>query len=614
MNDSTNPHSSSPPEKDAAYFVLARKYRPKVFADLMGQEALVRTLTNAFAANRIAHAFMLTGVRGVGKTTTARIIAKGLNCIEGPTITPCNVCESCVSIAEGRCVDVLEMDAASRTGVEDIREIIDGVKYAPTSVRTKVYIIDEVHMLSKNAFNALLKTLEEPPPHVIFIFATTEIRKVPITVLSRCQRFDLRRLTMEELMALFTKIAEAESVKIDQTSKQLIARAADGSARDGLSLLDQAISQGGGTIESEMIRTMLGLADQRNVLDILGFTLDGNAFEALQRLHLLHTAGADALIVLQDMLQFVHQLSRFKILPEGKADTALSADEQKSMKELAEKCGTPALARAWQVLLKGIPEVQMAPQPMAALEMLLIRLAHIGSLPSPGELVKKLSQEGAQAMLAGQALSTPSAPSQGPKSFHIARPQQSNTGTLSAVSQQPTENLSHVPQTHVALNDWRSLVALVSNKREMTLYGQIYHFIECHNFSYGRLTLYPRAGAHSSITTRLSQLLSQWTNQPWMISIAQTSSHLTLAEEDEAAHKNVLAEAQEHPLVKAVLLAFPGSKLENVRDVIQIDENSLLTPNTPSPPSDQHTHDESVVDFSSYNHLSEYLNDESEED
>ncbi len=614
MNDSTTHRTSPPSEKDAAYFVLARKYRPKIFADLMGQEALVRTLTNAFAANRIAHAFMLTGVRGVGKTTTARIIAKGLNCVEGPTITPCNVCESCVSIAEGRCVDVLEMDAASRTGVEDIREIIDGVKYAPTSVRTKVYIIDEVHMLSKNAFNALLKTLEEPPPHVIFIFATTEIRKVPITVLSRCQRFDLRRLTMEELMALFTKIADAEAVEIDQTSKQLIARAADGSARDGLSLLDQAISQGGGTINAVMVRTMLGLADQRNVLDILSFTLDGNAFEALQRLNQLHTAGADALIVLQDMLQFVHQLSRFKILPEGKADTTLSVDEQKGMKELAEKFGTPALARAWQVLLKGIPEVQMAPQPMAALEMLLIRLAHIGTLPSPGELIKKLSQEGAQSMLAGQTLSTSSAAAQGPQSFRTVRLQQSNTGTLSAVSKQPAEAPSPAQHAHIALNDWRSLATLISNKREMTLYGQIYNFIECQNFAYGRLTLYPRAGAHSSITTRLSQLLSQWTNQPWMISIAQTSSHLTLAEEDEATHKNILAEAHEHPLVKAVLLAFPGSKLENVRDVIQIDENTRVPPDTSSPPSDQRMHDESVVDFSSHDHLSEYLNDESEED
>ena len=554
------PAAPAPKAQGETYRVLARKYRPTDFSGLMGQDALVRTLTNAFAAGRIAHAFMLTGVRGVGKTTTARIIAKGLNCTEGPTVTPCGKCEACTSITEGRCVDVLEMDAASRTGVDDVREIIEGVKYAPTAVRTKVYIIDEVHMLSKNAFNALLKTLEEPPPHVKFIFATTEIRKVPVTVLSRCQRFDLRRLPPEELSALLEKVATAEGVTIEPEALHLLARAADGSARDSLSLLDQAIARGGTTVTGEQLRDMLGLADRSGILDLLIAALEGQAGTALEKLADLHRAGADPLIILQDLLDCVHQLSRHKVLPEGKADPTLSPAEQKRLADLANQTGTPALARAWQVLLKGVGEVQTAPQPAAALEMLLIRLAHIGTLPSPGELVKKLSHVSTEALASAPTASPPSgAP--------VAR---------MVVNAAPVALAT--PATKLA--DWPAAVALVSEKREMQLYAQLHTFAECHAFAPGHIELFLRPGAQPNLSTRLAQVLSDCTGERWMVSLAKTSSRLTLAEEYDARQQNILKEAAEHPLVKAVLLAFPGSQLAAVRDTAP---DPVSNPEEPEP-------------------------------
>ncbi|MDB5367969.1 MAG: polymerase subunit gamma/tau, partial [Rhodospirillales bacterium] len=352
------PPTSPEENAKAAYRVLARKYRPSTFAELIGQDALVRTLTNAFAQNRIAHAFMLTGVRGVGKTTTARIVARALNCIGpggsgGPTIQPCGVCEPCRAIAADRHVDVIEMDAASRTGVDDVRELIDGVRYAPASARYKVYIVDEVHMLSKQAFNALLKTLEEPPPHVKFVFATTEIRKVPVTVLSRCQRFDLRRVDGSVLIKHFAGIAAQEDASIEPEALDLIARAADGSVRDGLSLLDQAISRGAGTVTGEQVRDMLGLADRAIVIDLFEAALRGDAQTALDISQSLHAAGADPGVVLQDLLEFTHLLTRLKLTP-ATASAGIGESERVRGGALAEKLSMPVLTRAWQLLLKGL--------------------------------------------------------------------------------------------------------------------------------------------------------------------------------------------------------------------------------------------------------------------
>ncbi|HZB92320.1 MAG TPA: DNA polymerase III subunit gamma/tau, partial [Stellaceae bacterium] len=386
-------------EPGAPYRVLARKYRPSTFAELIGQEAMVKTLTNAIATRRIAHAFILTGVRGVGKTTTARILARALNCIGpdgkgGPTIEPCGQCEPCRAIAEDRHVDVMEMDAASRTGVDDIRELTDGVRYKPVAARYKIYIIDEVHMLSKNAFNALLKTLEEPPADVIFIFATTEIHKVPITVLSRCQRFSLRRVPAELLAEHYRAIAEKEGVAAEPAAIALIARAADGSVRDGLSLLDQAIALGGGAVAESAVRDMLGIADRGLVFDLFETVLKGDAAGALQRMSALYEGGADPLMVLQDLLELAHLITRLKLVPGAAAeDPALAGERQRGL-VLGERLGLPVLARAWQMLLKGIAEVQNAPSPLQAAEMVLVRLAYVADLPAPADLVRELQRGG----------------------------------------------------------------------------------------------------------------------------------------------------------------------------------------------------------------------------
>ena len=379
------------------YRVLARKYRPVDFTTLVGQEAMVRTLRNAIATGRIAHAFMLTGVRGVGKTTTARIIARALNCIGadgkgGPTVDPCGVCAHCVAIAEDRDVDVIEMDAASRTGVADVRELIEGVRYRPVSARYKVYIIDEVHMLSTAAFNALLKTLEEPPPHVKFVFATTEIRKVPVTVLSRCQRFDLKRVPQDMLVEWFGKIAEKEKVEISPEALALVARAADGSVRDGLSMLDQAIAHGGGVVDAAQVRDMLGLADRSRVLELFEKTMRGDAPAVVGLLGEMHDAGADPVVILQDLLELTHWVTRMKITPEAGANVADS--ERTQGLAMAQKLTLASLTRAWALLMKGLDETLRAPSPARAAEMALIRLCYAADLPSPADALKALQSGG----------------------------------------------------------------------------------------------------------------------------------------------------------------------------------------------------------------------------
>ena len=405
-----------------AYQVLARKYRPETFADLVGQDAMVRTLKNAFAADRIAQAFVMTGIRGTGKTTTARIIAKGMNCIGpdgtgGPTTEPCGQCEHCTAIMEGRHVDVLEIDAASRTGVGDIREIIDSVRYRAASARYKIYIIDEVHMLSTSAFNALLKTLEEPPEHVKFIFATTEIRKVPVTVLSRCQRFDLRRIEPEDMSALLKKIAAAEGAEIAEDALGLIIRAAEGSARDATSLLDQAISHGAGETTAEQVRAMLGLADRGRVLDLMEMILRGDAAGALTELGAQYADGADPLAVLRDLAEITHWVSVVKITPDAAEDPTVSPDERARGQAMAEALPMRVLTRMWQMLLKALEEVSSAPNAMMAAEMAVIRLTHVADLPSPEELVRRI-QEAPPAPAGGPATpnggGAPTGPSSGP--------------------------------------------------------------------------------------------------------------------------------------------------------------------------------------------------------
>ena len=382
------------PTSDAPYRVLARKYRPTTFSELIGQQAMVRTLTNAIQAGRMAHAFILTGVRGTGKTTTARLIARALNCVGadgtgGPTIDPCGVCEHCRAIAEDRHMDVIEMDAASRTGVDDIRDLIDGVRYRPTSARFKVYIVDEVHMLSRNAFNALLKTLEEPPEHVKFIFATTEIRKVPVTVLSRCQRFDLRRVDTETLAAHFDRLAQSENATVSDAARQLIARAADGSVRDGMSLLDQAIAHCDGTVGEDDIRAMLGLVDRTRTFDLLDAVFRGDARAALHILADQYAGGADPAVVIEDLLELVHWLTRIKLAPEAADDPTVPEAERVRGREMGDKLSMPVLARAWQMLLKGLGEVRNAPSPTQAAEMVLVRLAYASDLPTPLDALKK---------------------------------------------------------------------------------------------------------------------------------------------------------------------------------------------------------------------------------
>ena len=552
-------------EPGTAYRVLARKYRPSRFAELIGQEAMVRTLTNAIATGRIAHAFILTGVRGVGKTTTARIIARCLNCVGpdgkgGPTADPCGLCDACRSIAEDRHVDVMEMDAASRTGVDDIRELTDGVRYRPVSARYKIYIIDEVHMLSKNAFNALLKTLEEPPPDVKFIFATTEINKVPVTVLSRCQRFSLRRVPAELLTRHYAEIAATEGVAIDPAAIALIARAADGSVRDGLSLLDQAIALGGGApIGEAQVRDMLGIADRGLVFDLLETALKGDAADALKRIASLYDGGADPVSVLQDLLELVHFLTRLKLVPGSGADDQALAGERARGAELAQKLSIPALARAWQMLLKGLAEAQAAPSPIEAAEMVLVRLAHVADLPSPAELVRSLEGR-------APAAPAPASPSPAPRAAMAAAP------APRAMAAEPARALEPLPAAAPAPRQPQSfleVVELFDAQREAVLRTHLWANVHLVHFEPGRIELRLEAAAPRELSNRLGQLLTQWTGQRWIVSVSDAPGAPTLREDHEAREREMKSAAALDPLVRAVLDAFPGARIEAVRELGQ---------------------------------------------
>jgi len=547
-----------------AYRVLARKYRPQSFAELIGQEAMVRTLSNAIAIGRVAHAFILTGVRGVGKTTTARIIARALNCVGrdgagGPTIEPCGECEHCRAIVEDRHVDVIEMDAASRTGVDDIRELTDGVRYRPVSARYKVYIIDEVHMLSKNAFNALLKTLEEPPPAVIFVFATTEIHKVPVTVLSRCQRFALRRVPADLLIEHYRRVAEAEAIEAEPAALALIARAADGSVRDGLSLLDQAISLSGGRIGEATVRDMLGVADRGQVFDLLENVLRGDAAAALAQLDRLYQDGADPLLVLQDLLDLGHFLTRLKLAPEAGAGDPIAEGDRERARPLAEKLPMPLLARLWQMLLRGLGEVQTAPSPIQAAEMILVRLAYVADLPAPAELVR-LVQDGAEGAEASGASSLRH--EAGPLMSAAARPAGGNAlrapAGLRQPADKPMETLAPAPPRASAYEpmprNFEELLALFDRRREAVLRSHLATNLHLVRFEHGR------------IECRLAQLLSEWTGARWLVAISDEEGQPTLRQQKEAHEHELRNEVASHPLVQAVLETFPGATIAAVRE------------------------------------------------
>jgi DNA polymerase-3 subunit gamma/tau len=525
------------------YRVLARTYRPQRLSELIGQDALVRTLSNALHSGRVAHAFLLTGIRGVGKTTTARIIARALNCVGAdghgrPTPEPCGVCEPCVAIAEGRHIDVLEMDAATRTGIDDIREIVDSVRYAPSSARYKVYIIDEVHMLSEKAFNGLLKTLEEPPPQTIFIFATTEVRKVPVTVLSRCMRFDLRRVEGELLQRHLGEIAGKERVEVEPAALSLIIRAAEGSVRDGLSLLDQAIALAaadGATITAAQVQAMLGLADRSRVLDLFEHVVRGAIKDALADLAELYELGTEPEAVLQDLLEISHWLTRIKVAPEAAVGLGVAQEDVVRGRALAGQLSMPVLARAWQMLLKGLDDVRLAPSPLRAAEMVLVRLAYAADLPPPSELVGRLTEASA------------------------------TDGATTA--ERPAAVAEPVAQTPPTPASFAEAVALFERFGEPMLHGWLYQAARLVHYELGRIELGQTAGAPPDLSARVAAALGRWTARPWLVSFAGDGRPAapTLAEQAAAARREHLAALAEDPRIKPILEHFPGAAIVDVR-------------------------------------------------
>ena len=575
------------------YQVLARKYRPETFADLVGQEAMVRTLRNAFEADRIAQAFVMTGIRGTGKTTTARIIAKGMNCIGadgrgGPTTEPCGTCEHCVAIMEGRHVDVLEMDAASRTGVDDIREIIESVQYRAASARYKIYIIDEVHMLSTNAFNALLKTLEEPPKHVKFIFATTEIRKVPVTVLSRCQRFDLRRIEPDVMIALLKKIAAAEQARIAADALALITRAAEGSARDATSLLDQAISHGAGETSAEQVRAMLGLADRGRVMDLFEMIMRGDAASALSELSGQYADGANPLAVMRDLAEVTHWVSVVKITPDAGEDPTVSPEEQMRGLSLAKALPMRALTRMWQMLLTSIEEVSQAPNALMAAEMAVIRLTHVADLPSPEELVRKLqdtspppaegglasSSGGSLGAGAGAGLSAEAALTGGAGAIATTFPSQSaqspngnqNISPPSAVLGGAEQALTlNTQQMLAAYPSFDHIIELIHAQRDVRLLVEVENCLQLARYQPGRIEFVPTADAPNDLAQRLGSRLQLWTGQRWAVSLVNDGGAQTIARMRSSAEETLKAKALAHPLVKAVFDSFPKAQIIEIR-------------------------------------------------
>lgn len=551
------------------YQVLARKYRPATFDDLKGQDAMVRTLRAAFETGRIAQAFILTGIRGTGKTTTARIIAKGMNCIGpdgngGPTTDPCGVCPNCLEIAEGNHVDVMEIDAASNTGVQNVRDvIIETVAYAPAKARFKVFVIDEVHMLSTSAFNALLKTLEEPPEHVKFIFATTEIRKVPVTVLSRCQRFDLRRIEPEVMIDHLSGIAAKEGGQIDDQALGLIARAAEGSARDAVSLLDQALSHGAGETSADQVRAMLGLADRGRILDLFDLIMRGDAAGALAEISGQYADGADPLAILRDLAEVAHWVSVTKITPDAADDPTVSPAERTRGAQMAEALPMRALTRMWQMLLVALDEVRLAPNAMMAAEMAVIRLTHVAELPSPEELVRKLS-----------SMSPP--PSSPPPPTRGERPDAS-APSPSARSFDPAPNGGGGPTAQAApatvahsenlarYQRFDQVVGLIRANRDVRLLVDVESGVRLVRYAPGRIEYAPTAKAPPDLAQRLARSLQTWTGARWGVSVVAEGGAPSIAEARDAERLALEEAARAHPLVAAVFDTFPNARIADIR-------------------------------------------------
>ena len=537
------------PAAATPYRVLARKYRPATFDDLIGQDTMVRILRNAFALGRVAHAFMLTGVRGVGKTTTARIIARAMNCTGpdgqgGPTADPCGVCPNCVAILADRHPDVTEMDAASRTGVDDVREIIEATRYRPIQARARVFIIDEVHMLSRNAFNALLKTLEEPPPHVRFVFATTELRKVPVTVLSRCQTFSLRRVSLSELAGWFGRIAEREGIVADPEALALIARAADGSVRDGLSLLDQAIAQAepGQPVTGAAVAEMLGTADRGALFDLVEALMAGRTAEALDITDRAHALGADLGVLLADLLDVLNTMTRLKVVPALRDGNELPELERTRGAAIADTLDVAVLSRAWQMLLKGVQEVESAPDRRAAAEMVLIRLCYVADLPPPGELVRRLQSQPAEAV--------------------ALRPTGGGSSRGSLALAMPEPAVISAP----AVASWRDAVALVEASREATLHAHLLHSAHFVGLRPGVIELRLQPEAPRELPAKLAEVLRAATGTRWTIALSAEPGQPTLHEQGQVAHGLRQATVAAHPLVQAILAAFPGAVVEAAHD------------------------------------------------
>ncbi len=534
---------------DEQYVVLARKYRPQSFDELVGQDALVRTLTNAIKNNRLHHAYILTGIRGVGKTTTARIIARALNCTgkdgqSGPTTNPCGICENCKAIAASRHIDVLELDAASRTGVDDIREILDGVRYKPTNARYKIYIIDEVHMLSKNAFNALLKTLEEPPSHVIFIFATTEIRKVPVTVLSRCQRFDLQRLTVDDLVKHFQKIIAAEKLDADQEALHMIAKAADGSCRDGLSLLDQAISLGSGVVKTDIVKNMIGLADRNSTFELFESLVNGKVDQVVSKLAEQYKNGANPNTVLQDLINITHLMAKCKIVPASLNSDELTESEKEFCTRIAPGISIAVLSKIWQMMIKGINELAIAPVQIDALEMILIRVAYSASLPTPFELLNDVKKKSSRLNF------TPPVPAAAP--------------AASAVSAPMGAPESETAPSFAALGTVEDLIAyLESTKRMMLLYG-LKNDISISEFAPGRIKMTTAEKVNNDFLLNLQKVLTEATGEKWNIEIERGLLGETIAQREKAADDANKKNVSDLPLVKAILAEFKGARIETL--------------------------------------------------
>jgi DNA polymerase-3 subunit gamma/tau len=583
MSDGTNqpdPGLGGEALSNASYRVLARKYRPATFDDLIGQDAMVRTVSNAFEAARIPQAWILTGVRGVGKTTTARILARALNyelpdgSIAGPAIRMPVLGLHCQAIMESRHIDVIEMDAASHNGVDDVRQINDAIRYAPVSARYKVYILDEVHMLSTQAFNALLKTLEEPPPHAKFIFATTEIRKVPITILSRCQRFDLRRVDAATLVAHLKAIAGKEAIEVDPEALALIARAAEGSVRDALSLLDQAIAHAAGPVQAEHVRQMLGLADRARVIDLFEALMRGDIAGALTELRAQYDIGADPAVVLTDLAEFTHFVTRVKVVPAVADDPSLIEIERGRGRACAEKLSMRVLSRTWQMLLKGIAEVAAAGRPLAAAEMVLVRIAYAADLPTPEDVIRSLDGNGQGSRPyppapASSPVTAASAPRLESARFEASRVDTARGGPRAALapSGDPSMRLP-VPEASapaLVVGRFEDLIALAAQKRDLGVKLALERDVRLVRCEDGRLEIGLQPSAAKTLVNDLARKFSQWTNRRWMVVVSAEQGQATVKSQNEERQAELKTGVRADPLVRAVLARFPGAEIVDVR-------------------------------------------------